>query len=208
MTVTAIRTGHLNRYLGVTVDGDTIPWTVADRDAFIVQALTQLYPDVAKRGQGTVALNQNSDVYTIPSNLQAGKVNRIEIEQTTGGTTSRVDRVPNWRYYSDTQVRITPLLASNTSAQLRFFGWIPFLVDGTDIPLRMEPIVAMRAAAFAYGAEASQMGNYKRQQGLDQSRVVDYSTLVGLSAYYERRYFEQISKDPAHTSYSPRAAYR
>lgn len=209
MTVATIRTGHLNRMLGITVDGDTLPWTTAERDALIGQALTQLYPDLGKRASGTVALDQTSDVYTVPAALQTGRISRIEVEQSSGGTTTRVDRVVKWRPYSDTQVRIAPLLATDSSVVLRFFGFAPYAVaDPLDIPTRLEVVVAMRAASLAFGDEAGGLGNYRRQQGLDQSRVVDYATAVGLSAYWERRYFEAIEKDPSRIGLAPRAGTR
>ena len=206
MTVATIRTGHLNKFLGIAADGDAIPWTSADRDIFIGDALAQTWPDIGKRASGTVATSQASDVYTIPTALSGGRISRIELEYSSGGVTGRVDRVTDWQIYSDTQVRISPMLASGCT--LRFFGFVPFLVDATDIPGRLEPVIAMRAAAIAFGAAGGMMGNYKRQQGLDQSRVVDYQTLVGLSAYWERRYFEQIQKDPASLSYAPRRGRR
>jgi hypothetical protein len=211
MTVTTIRQNHLNPILGIASaqDADAIPWPTADRDRYIVDALYQTWPDIGRRATGTVPTSQSSDVYTIP--LVSGvamRVSRIDVEQTVGGVTARVDKALNWRYYSDTQVRVEPLIATVSGIALRFFGWVPYLADASDIPLRLEPVIAMRAAALAYGAEAGQMGNYKRQQGLDQSRVVDYQTLVGLSAYWERRYFEQIQKDVAQLSYAPRRGRR
>lgn len=208
MTIALIRTTHLNKFLGITADADTLPWTSAERDQYIVDALTQLWPDIGKRASGTVATNGGSDVYTVPTALQAGRVSRIELEQSSGGVTSRIDRVVKWRPYSDTEVRIAPSLSTTSGVLLRFFGFTPFLIDGTDIPVRLEVIVAMRAAGLAYGVLGSQLVNSKRQQGLDQSRVVDYQTAVGLSAYWERRYFEQVSKDPTRTSYAPRSGRR
>ena len=191
------------------MDGDTIPWPSADRDIYIGQALNQSWPDIGKRVTGTVATSQSSDVYTIP--LVGGvtmRVSRIELEQTSGGVTAMVDRVVHWRLYSDTQVRIEPLLATMSGLNLRFFGWAPFLPDASDIPARLEPAIAMRAAALCYGSLSGQLVNSKRQQGLDNPRVVDYQTAVGESAYWERRYFEQIEKDPARLSFAPRRARR
>jgi hypothetical protein len=209
MTVATIRTGHLNKFLGIANDVDAIPWPSTDRDSYIADALNQTWPDIGRRVSAVAATSQASDVYTIPQ--VAGvtmRVTRIEIEQTSGGVSAMVDRVVRWRYYSDTQVRIGPMLATVSGLALRFFGWVPFLPDASDIPARLEPVIAMRAAAIAFGAAAGQQSNYKRQQGLDQSRVVDYQTLVGMSAYWERRYFEQIQKDPSSVSYAPRRAAR
>lgn len=206
VTVATIRQNHLNRWLGVTADADTIPWTTTDRDAFIVDALIQTWPDVGKRAAGTVALSGSSDVYTLPAALTGGRVSRVELESVSPA--AKIDRVVNWIPFSDTQIRVGPLLATDASAQMRVFGFVPFQTDASDLPTRLEPIVAMRAAALAYGQLASQLVNYKRQQGLDSARVVDYQTAVGLSAYWERRYFEAIAKDQAGLSYAPRRARR
>lgn len=207
MSVTTIRQNYLNKYLGITNDsGDTIPWPSADRDQYILQALLQTWPDVGKRATGTVATNQNADVYTIPAGIT--RVSRIELEETAGGVTARIDRAVDWQLYSDTQVRVSPLVATMSGLVLRFFGWAPFATDASDIPARLEPAIAMRAASLAYGALSGQLVNYKRQQGLDSPRVVDYQTAVGESTYWERRYFEQIEKDPARLSYAPRRGRR
>lgn len=206
MTVTTIRTGHLNRYLGITTDGDAIPWTTADRDAYIVDALSQCWPDIGLRATGSVATSQATDLYTLPGSIAL--LSRIELRRTSGGVANRIDRAVAWNVVSDTQVQIQPLLPTDATLLLHFYGWKPFAVDASDIPLRLERVIAMRAAALAYSAEASQMGNYKRQQGTDNARVVDYATLVGLSALWERRYFEQIDKDPTRLSMASRAARR
>ena len=209
MTVATIRTGHLNGFLGITVDGDTIPWTSAQRDGLIQDALRQTWPDIGLRANGTVALDGTTDVYAFPAALTDGRISRIEIEGTSSGSTRKLDQVTNWELYDDTHVRIHPALATDASAVLRFFGFVPFAsADPLDILARLEPVIAMRAAGLAYGVLGSQLVNYKRQQGLDNPRVVDYQTAVGLSAYWERRYFEQISKDPSALSNAPRRARR
>lgn len=209
MTVATIRTTYLNKYLGVAADGDTLPWPSADRDMFIGQALNQTWPDIGRRVSATAPTAQSSDIYTIP--LVAGvtmRVSRIELEQTAGGVTSKIDRVVHWQYHSDTQVRIAPLVATVSGLVLRFYGWVPYLADASDIPPRLEPAIGMRAAALAFGSMSGQLTNYKRQQGTDNPRVVDYNTAVGMSAYWERRYFEQIQKDTVRISYAPRRARR
>jgi hypothetical protein len=209
MTVATIRTGFLNGLLGLASDGEAIPWTANDRDGFIRNALSQAWPDLGLFVNATVAPSGASDVYTVPAILQPGLVSRVEVEYASGGASARVDRVTKWRQYSPTEVRIAPPLATDAAATLRFFGYVPFAADDPlDLPARLEFPIAMRAAAIAYGQMGSQLVNYKRQQGLDSPRVVDYQTAVGLSAYWERRYFEQISKDTARVSIAPRSSRR
>lgn len=207
-TVAALRTGYLNNYLR-RAEASTAPWTDAQANAAITDALIATWHDgIGKRAQGTVATSQSSDVYTIPSALQAGRISRIELEQTSGGVSRRVGKVTSWEPYSDTQVRIQPMLPTDSTLLLRFFGWVPFDATGADLPTRLEPAVAMKAAAIAYGQLAGQLTNAQIQQGLDSGRVVDYPTAVGLSAYWERRYRDALDGDAAMRSLAPRHAHR
>lgn len=208
-TVALIRTTYLNGILGVNADADAVPWAQARRTQAITDAFTALWQDGSgKRAQGTVATSQASDVYTIPAILQPGRVSRIELERTAGGVTQRIQRATHWEYYSDTQVRIEPLLPTDSSLSLRFFGWAPWDVTGSDLPTRLEPAVAYKAAALLYGEEAAYLANSQRQQGLDSGRVVDYQTAVGMSAYWERRYRDLLDGDQSIRSYASRHAHR
>lgn len=206
-TVALIRQTYVNDFVGRS-DAQTIPWSDGDIDQHITNALAKLWPVFGKFVNGTVATSQSSDVYTIPSALTGGRISRIDLEQSSGGVTSLVDSISSWRYYSDTQVRIRPILPTDSTLSLRFFGWVPFATTGSDLPVRLESAIGERAAGMAFGQLAGQLANYQRQQGLDNGRVVDYPTAVGLGAYFERRYFEQMDQDPSRVSYAPRRARR
>lgn len=209
-TVALLRTNYLNGDLR-RAEASTAPWTDAQASQAITDALNGLWQDgIGKRAQGTVATNQASDVYTIPAifAMPDGRISRIELEQVSGGVSSRIQRVTAWTYYSDTQVRIAPMLPTSSSLLLRFFGWIPFLSDATDLPVRLERAVSFKAAALAYGQLTGQLVNSQTQQGLDSGRVVDYASAVGLSAYWERRYRDLLDGDQNMKSYAPRHAHR
>lgn len=208
-TVALLRTTYVNGLVD-RAEAQTVPWTDAEVNQRITDALTQLWSDsIGKRASGTVATSQASDVYTVPTVLQSpGRISRIELEQSTGGITGRVDRVTGWQWYSDTQVRIRPRLPTDSSLLLRFFGWAPFAVDGSDLPTRLENAVAMKAAGLLYGFMLGGLVNSQTQQGLDSGRVVDYQTAAGLSAFWERRYQEIIRRDPARISLAPRRSSR
>jgi len=208
-TIALLRQTYANRNLG-RADGLLEPWTDGDVDQHLAEAIRQTWPLLGKRANGTVATNQASDVYTVPAALSATdfRISRIELEYSSGGQTKKVDEVKSWQLYSDTQIRIRPLLATDASAVLRVFGWIPFLADASDLPVRLEVAIAARAVGLCFGQLASKLVNSERQQGLEDGRVVDYQTAVGLSAYWERRYFEQADGDPAKISVGPRAARR
>lgn len=204
-TVTALRQTYLNQYLDRT-DGDTRPWTNAECDQHITDALTQLWPEVGLRASGTAATSGATQVYTVPGSI--ARLSRITLEQATGGVTYQRGDVTNWRWYSDTEVVIQPLLGADSSLTLRFQGYKPFATTGADLPTRLENVVAMKAAALAYGKLADSLVNWQRQQNLDSGRVVDFQSAVGLSAYWERRYQQAIIADPARLSYAPRRANR
>lgn len=206
-TVALLRTTYLNDYLR-RAEADGAPWTDGQCDRAISDALVALWADgIGKRASGTVATSQNSDVYTIPTALAGGRVSRIELEQTSGGVSQRVGRATKWSYYSDTQVRVSPRITTDATLALRFFGWIPFAATGSDLPTRLESVAAMKAAGLAYGQLLGQLSNSQLQQGLDQGRVVDYQTAVGLSAYWERRYRDALDGDEAMKSFAPRYAH-
>lgn len=207
-TVAAIRQTWLNPFLE-RADGATVPWTDGELDQRIADALTQLWQDgIGKRATGTVATNQSSDVYSIPAALTGGRVSRVVVEYVSGGLTREVDQVTDWRYYSDTQVRIQPILPTDAALALRFFGFVPYAITASDLPTTLENAVAMKAAGLAYSQLASSLVNTQTQQGLDSGRVIDYQTAAGISAYWERRYQEVIRRDPHRISYAPRRARR
>lgn len=207
-TVALLRTTWVNGFLG-RAEGQTVPWSDADVNLRITDALTQLWADgIGKRASGSVAPSQASDVYTIPTLLQGGRISRIELEQASGGVSARVDQITSWLVYSDTQVRIKPMLRTDATLTLRFFGWAPFDVTGADLPTRLENAVAMKAAGLAFGQMTGDLVNSQTQQGLDSGRVVDFQTAAGLSAYWERRYQEIVRRDPARISLAPRRASR
>jgi hypothetical protein len=210
--VSLIRQRFLDKYLRRR-EGDPVPWSDAECDQAIADALAALWNDgIGHRAQGTASPSSSSDVYTIPAAFTneagQGRVSRIELEQTAGGTSARVAKVTSWEYYSDTQVRIQPALPSSSTLTLRFFGWVPFLLDGTDLPVRLQSVVAMKAAALSFGQLAGLLTNSQSQQGMDSGRVVDYQTAVGLSAYWERRYRDALDGDQNLKSYAPRHAFR
>jgi hypothetical protein len=209
-TAALIRTTYLNADLR-RAEASVAPWTDVQATQAITDALNGLWQDgIGKFVQGTAATSQASDVYTVPAifAMPDGRISRIELEQTSGGVSGRIQKVTSWQRYSDTQVRINPGLPTSSALQLRFFGWIPFQSDGSDLPVRLERMVSMKAAALCYGQLSGQLANSQIQQGLDSGRVVDYATAVGLSSYWERRYRDLVDGDQSKMSYAPRHAHR
>lgn len=205
-TVVLIRTTYVNGYLG-RADGSTVPWSDTQVGQHITDALTKLWPDVGVRTTGTVVAASGSGVYTIPASIK--RVSRIDLEYTDGAETDIVDTITNWKYETNSTVRVKPRISTLSGLSLRFYGWVPFSAVGTDLPVDLEAAVAERAAALAYGSLAGVLVNSQRQQGLDSGRVVDYQTAVGLSAYYERRYAEALDKYPSRVgAAAPRRARR
>jgi hypothetical protein len=198
-TLASLRT-IANVYLART-NGDTLPWTDTDIDTLMGIALARLWPRIGKRASGTVATSSTTDTYTLPAGVT--RVSRVELLNTDGTV---ADRITNWRYISDTQVVISPMLASGYT--LRFIGWAAYSATGSDLPSNLEGVIAMRAAGLAYGELAGRLANSQRQQTLDSGRIVDYSTAVGLSAYWERRAVDELGADPQAVSYAPRYAHR
>lgn len=203
-TITALRQTYLNTFLKRT-DGDPLPWTDADCDRMLTDAMGDLWPDLGLKATGTVATDSATDRYTMPGGIV--HVSRIDVE---AADTSYLDTVTKWRYFPDadppTKVIIAPKL--QTGYNLRFYGFKPFADTAADLLARLENVVAAFAASKAYGVLASHLVNSERQQGLDSGRVVDYQTAVGLSAYWRREYENAIRNDPNLVTNGPRASLR
>lgn len=209
-SIAQLRTTHLNKYLGVSDDGKELPWPADDRDQYLKDALALCWPDIGNRVTGTVSTSDASDVVTLPAGWEQGNavISRIDLSYSTGGITRRVGKLTSWQYLDEGSILITPPLATLSGLTLRLVGSQPFAASGSDLPTRLERAIAYRAAALAFGSLAGQLANSSKQQGLDNGQIVDYPTAVGLSTYWERRYFEQIDKDPFRVSVGPRRARR
>lgn len=209
-TLTQLRQDFLNGHLGMAVDGAALPFTTAQRDEFLRSALEQSWPDIGNRATSSVATNGATDSITLPGAFQQGDsiINRIEVMYAQGGITRRVAQITSWYYRDETTIRIVPALPTLSGLTVEVVGWLPFTNTGSDLPVRLEQAIAARAASLAFGDIAGQLANSERQQGLDVGQIVDYPTAVGLSAYWERRYFEQIEKDPAKVAQGVRRARR
>jgi hypothetical protein len=205
-TVSALRQDYLNDYLG-RADGSTLPWSDTQCDNAITTALYQLWPDVGVFTTGDATTSSTDQLVTVPAALGSEmgeyRISRIDVIDSSG---TYVDKVTNWRPHSATQIVMKPKLTSGLT--LRFYGWTRYLVDGSNLPVRLEAVVAMKAAALAYGNLEGQLANSQNMQGLDMGRTVDAQTAAGLSAYWERRYNERIRFDPSYITLAPRSAYR
>lgn len=209
-TIGGMRETYLNGHLGISDDGAALPWSSDARDQYLRDALAQSWPDVGLRAVDTVATSDASDVVTLPAGFdrESAIIARIDLNYTSGGRTRRVGRLTSWQYLEDDTILITPPLATLSGLELRIVGFKAFSVTGSDLPARLERAIAYRAAAIAFSDLAGQLANSKKTQGLDNGQIVDYPTAAGLAALWERRYFEQIEKDPAATSQGPRRARR
>lgn len=204
-TVEDIRQDHLNAFLGRS-DGGTVPWTDGECDQVIEQALTETWPDLGAFVSGTVATDQSSPIYSLPNNIEL--VSRIMLEHTSGGSSAVISSVPNWRMHSDSQVVIEPIIRTDATLALRFYGYKPFATDGSDLPDRLASLVAMLAASLAYGIAQGKLGNYENQMALENGRMLTLGDAVGLSAYWQQRYESRLRREPSRVSYAPRAAGR
>lgn len=204
-TVALLRTTYVNSYLGARVDGSTLPWTDAELNQAITDSLTKLWPRNGVWTFGDVASSSTSQLYTVPAAFGTKyRVSRIDILQTSGAL--YVDRVSNWRKHSATQVIVKPLLT--TGLTLRFYGWVPYNVAGTDLDTDLEETLGHRATGRAYSNLAARLIDSQRQQNLDSGRVVSYQDAIGLSAYYERLFSDGIADHPSRIHFAPRASRR
>lgn len=202
-TIAALRTDYLNGYLH-RADSSTKPWTAAELDRLLTDAITKLWPRLGVLTFGDVATDHTKNLYNVPGALlETYRLSRIELLDSSG---RYIDRVTSWRQHDGLKVVIKPLLADGST--LRFYGWIPFATDGSDLPVDLEETIAHRAAGKAYANLAAELINSERQQNLDTGRIVGYADAAGFAAYHERLYLDGLTDHPARISFAPRAAHR
>lgn len=200
-SITTLRQNHLNLYLHRT-DGNTRPWTDAECDQYLTNAIVRLWPELGVMFVGDVLTDSNLQTYTLPAGME--KITRIDVMRQT--TDRYIDRIANFTPVPGGQVVIKPPIVSGL--RLRFVGYRQFSATGSDLPVRLESVIAARAAHQAWSALAGELLNSQRQQNLDSGRVVSYGDAAAQAAYWEGRYQEAIFNDPDRVAVGPRAASR
>jgi hypothetical protein len=198
-----IRSGYVDLHLHRTAGG-TRPWSDAELEAAIAEVIAKLWPRLGVYTHGDVDADQTTNLYTVPTEFGTSwRISRIDLLDSTG---LYRDRISNWRIHDSTQVIVKPLIANG--ATLRFYGWVPFAADGSDLPDDLASMVGHRASSRAWTNLAGELLNSERQQNLASGRVVSYADAVGLAAAHERTYQDGTIDHPSRVSYAPRAANR
>ncbi|RLB44766.1 MAG: hypothetical protein DRH30_00490 [Deltaproteobacteria bacterium] len=201
-TVALLRTGHIEKFLHAgTLTTSTRPWTLTEIDAYTSAVLAELWPDVGVYTTGDVTSDSTVMEYTIP-----GSIERITIIDILDSSDYYIDRVMSWRPLPSGKVLIKPRITDNLT--LRFTGYKPYAADATDIPVRLEQIVAFRSLARAYDGLAGELINSERQQNLDSGRVISYQEAAQQATFYEGKYRDAIIRDPSLIRSGPRASHR
>jgi hypothetical protein len=91
-SVASLRTDHVNHLLR-RIDASTRPWSTTQLDAFIGQALEELWPTVGLFATDDVPSDPTTMIYTVPATIL--RVSRIDLVDATSGFF--VDIVRNWR---------------------------------------------------------------------------------------------------------------
>lgn len=201
-TVAELR-AQANIYLH-RVDSSTVPWTAAELDQLVADVLRKTWPKLGIWTFGDVDTSSTGQLYAVPAEFSDRfQLSRIDVLDSTD---IYLDRVKNWRKHDDQTVLIKPLMRSGST--LRFYGWVPFEVNGSDLPEDLEETIAHRVAARAYTNLAAELLNSERQQNLDSGRIVSYSDAIGFAAAHERLYEEGVAEHPNRVNIGPRRSTR
>lgn len=205
MPTVAALAAIVNTYVRRTA-GELQPWTDAQVTQSVTDALDQLWPDFGVLAYGEVATDGTQYV-TIPTAFTASgvgfRLSRILVKNNQGLV---ADKATSYQLHINNQVFTKTRIASGNTFAI--YGFVPYINDGSNLPVRLNSAIAMRAASFLYGMLAAALANSQRQQNLEQSRVISYQEALSLSAYYERRFQDATAREPTRVSYAPRASAR
>ncbi len=201
-TVALLRTAHIEPYLhSGTLTSSSRPWTLAEIDAYTSAVLAELWPDVGVYTTGDVDSDSTVQEYTIP-----GSIERILFIDILDSSDYYIDRIMSWRPLPAGKVLIKPRISDNLN--LRFTGYKPYNVAGTDLPVRLEQVVSWASLARAYKGLAGELINSERQQNLDSGRVISYQEASQQSVMFQANYDDAIRDDPSLVRSGPRASHR
>jgi hypothetical protein len=179
--------------------------------AVIGNALARLWPDMGTLQYAETVCDGRQfiavpAIFTTAIEYKLSRIILLDGPEAQGGTYG--DDLKGWRKHPIDNQIVVKKGFPGAGVYAGFYGWVPFAPDGSDLPVSLEPALADRSASFAYGDYGAKLANYQRQLNLDDSRVVDYPTAIGLSAYYEKRYQDGTLDSQYRLTFAPRSSSR
>jgi hypothetical protein len=188
-TLLQLRT-KLNGEIGVTTDGESVPWTTTVRSNAIIDG----YADLWRQGVWKAAkqdLTANSDTYTYAL-TSIRKVNRVEVLDSSGALTSRaIGRVEDDGAGGYQLVLPTPVATGYT---IRVIGWTAYKSqfssdsDTDDLAAEYNRIPLLKAKAILYRQQLGQFARYGERQAIPAEMNLTIDQFLGIIAAAEREY--------------------
>lgn len=194
MTTLAALRGKLNDEIGVTTDGDTTPWTTAQRNAAISEGYAELWRvGVWKDAKQDIATVDDQWTYALTS---IRKLYRLELLDSSSNIVEKPRGIiePDFAGTGTYRVRLQNPLAGGYT--LRVLGWAPYVstfasdaaVD--DLPAEHNRIPLLKAKAILYRQQLGLFARYGERQALDPTMNVSAEVLLAIIAAAEREFDE------------------
>ena len=182
----------LNDDIGVIVDRDTSPWTVAQRNQAISDGYAQLWRSgVWKDAKQDITTVTDTWAYALTSIRHAYRIELLD-------SAFRVLELPKGMIESDGagagtyQIRLVrPLASGNT---LRVIGYAPYKsvfaddADTDDLPAEYNRIPLLKAKSILYTQQLAKFIRYGEAQSIRPAMNVSADVMLGLISAAEREF--------------------
>jgi len=191
-TLDALR-AKLNGEIGVTTDGDPVPWTTAVRNTAIGDGYAELWRvGVWKPAKQDITTVDDQVVYALTSIRRLELVEVIDsagivVELARGFV--RDDAAGAW------ELRLTAAVAVGFTLRAR--GWTAYKSvfsggsDTDDLPAEHNRIPLLKAKAILWRAALGEFARSGETQGLPPEMKVSVENLLGMIAAAEREFAEE-----------------
>lgn len=198
MTTLATLRGKLNGDIGVAADGDTVPWTTAQRNDAISDAYAELWRvGVWKDAKQDIATVDDTWTYALTS-IRKGY--RLELLDSNSEIVSMPRGIvePDFAGTGAYRVRLVRPIAGGYT--LRVLGWTPFKSsfsgdsDNDDLPAEHIRIPLTKAKAILWRKELAKFAIVGQRQTTVPSMNVSIDALIALIATAEREFEDYAQK--------------
>jgi hypothetical protein len=182
----------LNGEIGVTSDGDTVPWTTTVRNTAIGDGYADLWRQgVWKPLRQDITADSDLFVYTLTSIRRVG---RVEVLDSSGAYNGRaIGRAEDDGAGALQLVLPTPVATGYT---IRVYGWTAYKSvfssdsDTDDLAAEYNRIPLLKAKAILYRQQLGQFARYGERQAVPAEMNLTIDQFLGIIAAAEREYID------------------
>jgi hypothetical protein len=196
-TLLDIRTA-LNGEIGVTVDAETTPWTVAVRNQAIADGYASLWRNgIWKPLKQDLATVTDASTYALTA---IRRLDRVELLDTSLRLLEAPRAIVEDDGAAGWQLRLTSSVTIAAGYTMRVRGWGPYIsafandAATDDLPDEHARLPRLKAKAILWRAQLGLFARYGERQAIPPEMSMTIDQLLGMIAAAEREFEEEVRR--------------